>query len=303
MARAMDKRRPHNGAWQQNVPYTLIFFFRACGRGPTGGPPKGVRIMRRGKAFTLIELLVVIAIIALLVSILLPSLHRAQALAERTVCGTRVKGFSNAFALYKAMGEDSYPCLQPSDRLHAQNLGEAPTEEGFYNGAARHNNIQHYWLLVLKGYVGDELFRCPADDQYRKPDRSTHRYGFTDWRNVSYGFQPATRHENNKAFPCDDMDGAMIIVGDRPGKKNEWNANHCGDGGNFLSMNMSVRFYRERDNDFGVDRNDVYEVDMDVEGNVQPGSDDGEGISSALSGPGDRMPQYINDSFLHWQEK
>jgi prepilin-type N-terminal cleavage/methylation domain-containing protein/prepilin-type processing-associated H-X9-DG protein len=55
-------------------------------------------------AFTLIELLVVIAIIALLLSILLPSLKNAKALAKRVVCGTSLKGLSTAVATY---AEDS----------------------------------------------------------------------------------------------------------------------------------------------------------------------------------------------------
>ncbi|KKK91752.1 hypothetical protein LCGC14_2709780 [marine sediment metagenome] len=54
-----------------------------------------------GQAFTLIELLVVIAIIALLVSILLPSLQQAKNLAKAVICKTRIKGLGTAIMLYQ----------------------------------------------------------------------------------------------------------------------------------------------------------------------------------------------------------
>jgi prepilin-type N-terminal cleavage/methylation domain-containing protein/prepilin-type processing-associated H-X9-DG protein len=55
---------------------------------------------RNPGAFTLIELLVVVAIISLLVSILLPSLQQAKAIAKKTVCAGNLRGMHTALVLY-----------------------------------------------------------------------------------------------------------------------------------------------------------------------------------------------------------
>lgn len=62
---------------------------------------------RNRPGFTLIELLVVVAIIALLISILLPSLSRAREAARTVACSANMKTFTNADHMY-ANDEDGY---------------------------------------------------------------------------------------------------------------------------------------------------------------------------------------------------
>jgi prepilin-type N-terminal cleavage/methylation domain-containing protein len=69
---------------------------------------KGEKQMKK-KGFTLVELLVVIAIIALLMSILMPTLAKVRAMALRAVCSTNLSSLHKAFLAYAHDNFQEYP--------------------------------------------------------------------------------------------------------------------------------------------------------------------------------------------------
>jgi prepilin-type N-terminal cleavage/methylation domain-containing protein/prepilin-type processing-associated H-X9-DG protein len=111
---------------------------------------------RRGVGFTLIELLVVIAIIALLVSILLPSLNKAKELARNAVCLSNLRSLAMGELLY--MEDDEQMAITPP---HVSRLPVDPT-------VAHGIPTDIFWVELLEPYCGDpwdfnnSMYVCPT---------------------------------------------------------------------------------------------------------------------------------------------
>ncbi len=123
----------------------------------------------KSRAFTLVELLVVVAIIALLVSILLPSLGRAKDLTRETICLTRLGGQMRAIYIYAADNDDSIPTGPENP------LSSTFPYPGMPDDPCREFATNRLWIGMLRAYDGSgalieremtsaEAFFCPGDN-------------------------------------------------------------------------------------------------------------------------------------------
>ena len=109
---------------------------------------------RQRNGFTLIELLVVISIIALLVSILLPSLQTAREQAKSVVCKSNLGQMRLVWTMYLEDNGDYFPYVHEE-----RSCGKSGTWPDYGNPGG--------YSRRLTPYAGDAaLFECPADQGY-----------------------------------------------------------------------------------------------------------------------------------------
>lgn len=193
--------------------------------------------MKRRNGFTLIELLVVVAIIALLISILLPSLSRAREIAKRTVCASNLGGIGRGIKVYANDNDDWYPAarFKPSSAGSDQNdhevtfITKLSVNYDISSGETTIEATQHpsrsLFLLVINGTCTPKQFVCPSsgdsEDDLRNRDSSgkqtaaqpgVNRFDFRGYPWLSYGYQMPFA---NKAQPNENLDPRMPIMADK----------------------------------------------------------------------------------------
>jgi prepilin-type N-terminal cleavage/methylation domain-containing protein len=133
----------------------------------------GPRAVHPRLGFTLIELLVVIAIIAILAGMLLPSLSRAKARGQRTVCMNNLRQIGVFMQFYTDENNDTFPAHR--------NQG-LTTDDG-----AR--SLTNWWGTTIVTYGGgrSNLFHDPAINTKRLDDGTKWVWKF-DCHLVGYGY-------------------------------------------------------------------------------------------------------------------
>ncbi len=219
-----------------------------------------------GCGFTLIELLVVIAIIALLLSILMPSLSRARSITKRLVCAHNLKQIDLAMRLYLDGNDDTYPCAEDPLYIYTDPATGKKTAIWLWMGRGWRSFVEPYLGGNIDANNPSVLF-CPQDKKAKY-----------DYESTSYAYSMAFYHSpeqingmDNPGYTCGNGPSVLSVpqrslnVAKPSGKilMGEWNSNHlrvveegwygydgwwCSQGSrNYLFADGQVQFLKAED--------------------------------------------------------
>lgn len=154
-------------------------FVSCAERAMSGRSSDGRPRLRRRSGFTLVELLVVIGIIAVLISILLPSLARARAAALNVQCLSNLRQIGIGILGYASSNRGAYPMpMAQASNLVSEAVDGVKVDPNFvgYEDPVGSDN----WIITnpVNGKLGN-AFNCPSSFATGEPEihRSRMQYG------------------------------------------------------------------------------------------------------------------------------
>jgi hypothetical protein len=192
----------------------------------------------RTRGFTLIDLVVVILCVTILIT-LSACIDPRGDYGHPAACGQNLNGIGKAIALYRGEHENSeFPLLftsgQPEANIRAADAGKS-LDELRTNLVGREAAMQNVWMIIDKGLVTEDAFKCPFDRDFESREfetaaqRKAKKVGWQSSANFSYGMHFPYKSTtikgdeiSNEAWLGDQLKGSFVIMADKsPSRTNE----------------------------------------------------------------------------------